>query len=315
MHGKPLAELLEPYAASMRAVNRSPFTVAINLGNLRLFLAWLERTCEVRTLDRLRELHLRAWQKSLAERWTPKGRPLKPRSVNKHIEALRSFLTFLHRHEWTVRDLTGTLQYVKVPQLLPQSVLTHAQVRRLLARIDLQLPTGYRNRAIIELMYTAGLRAREVTKLDVADLDLDNAVARIQGKGGKERMAPIGRTALRYVETYVAAVRPFARRNRAETALFLTSRGERVAYPVVLRIVHECADRAGLDVNVTPHTFRRSCTSELVKANANIYHVKELLGHATMKHLQPYIRLNIADLKKTHAKCHPRERDEIAERG
>ena len=133
---------------------------------------------------------------------------------------------------------------------------------------------------------------------------------------------PVEKTAVRFLESYIVAVRPFLVKQRQfnlrgsvilpedEQALFLTSRGTRVSYPRFLEYVHAYAKRAGIPGKVTPHTFRRSCTTELLRGGANMYHVKDLLGHESLETLTHYARLTITDLKKTHAKCHPRERDE-----
>ena len=130
----------------------------------------------------------------------------------------------------------------------------------------------------------------------------------------------IGRTALGLVESYLKGVRPFLARlspegedgpakGPEEQALFLDEGGKRLPYYTLLRIVHAAAKRAGAAANVTPHTFRRSCTTELLRGGAGMYHVKELLGHESLETLKHYAKLTIADLKATHEKCHPRERD------
>jgi site-specific recombinase XerD len=146
----------------------------------------------------------------------------------------------------------------------------------------------------------------------VTDLDLDNATAVVLGKGNKQRMVPIGKTALRLLESYLKAVRPFLLSQADERALFLNRAGQRMPYHTFRRIVHRSAEAAGLDINVTPHTFRRSCTTELIRGGANLYHVKELLGHENLGTLKHYTKLTIEDLKATHARCHPRENERPA---
>lgn len=172
------------------------------------------------------------------------------------------------------------------------------------------MPEGYRNRAMLEVLYSSGLRAAELLGLDLDDIDFDNATAIVTGKGNKQRVVPIGRTALRYLESYLKAVRPFLLRDPGERAVFLDQKGHRLRYNALAMIVRSCAIRAGLgDMHVTAHTFRRSCATELLRGGANMYHVKDLLGHATLNTLKHYAKLTITDLKKTHAKCHPRERE------
>jgi site-specific recombinase XerD len=112
---------------------------------------------------------------------------------------------------------------------------------------------------------------------------------------------------LRLLKSYLKAVRPFLLSQADEPALFLNHAGQRMPYHTFRRIVHRSAEAAGLEINVTPHTFGRSCTTELVRGGANLYHVKELLGHENLETLKHYTKLTIEDLKATHARCHPRE--------
>jgi site-specific recombinase XerD len=156
----------------------------------------------------------------------------------------------------------------------------------------------------------SGIRASELLGLDVKDVDFANGTAWVVGKGQKERMVPVGRTALGILENYVKGVRPFLLKESGEQALFLDDFGKRHPYHTLLRLVHGVARAARAPVNVTPHTFRRSCTTELLRGGAGMYHVKELLGHDSLDTLKHYAKLTISDLKKEHQRCHPRERDE-----
>jgi len=135
-------------------------------------------------------------------------------------------------------------------------------------------------------------------------------VVRVTGKGTKERVVPTGRTALRFLRGYIAGVRPGCLKDSSQTALFLNARGDRFSYRSVQHCIRRLRQKHGLEQHVTAHTFRRSCTTELIRSGANVYHVKELLGHESLRTLKPYTQLTITDLKRTHAKCHPREGDE-----
>jgi site-specific recombinase XerD len=178
----------------------------------------------------------------------------------------------------------------------------------MLRRIPTTNATGWRDRAMLEMLYSTGIRAAELLGLNVADVDFTSQTARVFGKGEKERLVPIGKTALRLVESYLRGVRPFLASDPKEPALWLDKRGKRLPYAVLLRRVHAHAQRIGLDVTVTPHTFRRSCATEMIRAGANLYHVKDLLGHETLDTLRHYVKLNVNDLRKTMARCHPREK-------
>ena len=192
--------------------------------------------------------------------------------------------------------------------MLPAGALTHAQMRKLLGRIRTDTGAGYRDRAMFETLYSTGIRAGELLGMDVPDIDIKNASALITGKGRRQRIAPVGKTALGHLKTYITAVRPFFVCNPEEPALFLNGEGRRVIYHMFRKSLKTYADAAGLE-NVTLHTFRRSFATELLRGGANMYHVKELLGHKTLNTLRHYAKLTITDLKKTHRKCHPRERD------
>jgi integrase/recombinase XerD len=133
-------------------------------------------------------------------------------------------------------------------------------------------------------------------------------VAQVFGKAKKERVAPIGKTELKTLETYVKAVRPFLLKTLETAALFIGYTGNRICYDTLREIVQFYADKAQIKENVTPHTFRRSCTTALVR-EGNLYHLKELLRHESLDTLKHYTKLTITDLKKPHAKCHPREKD------
>ena len=238
---------------------------------------------------------------------------MRTKTIRLRVAVLRSFLKYLAQQGDIRKDLPDALVSPKDEQMLPASVLTHAQVRNLMNRVGTGTSLGYRDRAILELLYTSGIRAAELLGLNVEDVDLKCATARVMGKGRKERMVPIGKTALRYLETYLVAVRPFMTRDDPhDAALFLSYQGERLTYTGLRRMVHVYADPLGFDVSVSPHTFRRTCTTELIRGGANMYHVKELLGPESLEMLKPYTKRTIQDLKKTHEKCHPRERQDLA---
>ena len=314
LHG----ELLE----HLRTVNASKRTIRNCESYVSTFLQWLDTRHGVRTPDSLRKKHIEAWQKHQSKRRTVRGLPLKISTINTYNDTVRTFLRYMIQHGYLQRGYAEILAYVKAPKLLPTSVLTHVQVRKMLSRIDTGTAAGHRDRAMLEILYSSGIRVAELLGLNLEKVDIPNATLLVHGKGNKERMVPVGKTALRFLESYIVAVRPFFVEQRSfnlrgsviapedEQALFLTSRGTRVSYPRFLEYVHAYAKRAGIPGKVTPHTFRRSCTTELLRGGANMYHVKDLLGHESLETLTHYARLTITDLKKTHAKCHPRERDE-----
>jgi integrase/recombinase XerD len=304
-----LPRLLDLHLERLRSLNFSPATIRQNRYVLKRLIHWLEAVAGVTRVDMLRKRHLRRWQEHLSKHVTTRGRPYRPRSINKHIEVARSFLQFLVAEGYIQPGLAEAIVYIKEPVVLPGSTLIHAQVRTLLDTISTDTAEGYRNRTMMEMLYSTGIRVGELLGLDMEKVDFRNRTARVIGKGRKERVVPIGQTAMHFLETYVKAVRPFMLDHRAESAVFVESGVGRMPYYTLRRIVHSSAVKAGIEINVTPHTFRRSCTTEMLRGGAGMYHVKELLGHESLETLKYYAKLTITDLKRTHAKCHPREHD------
>ena len=304
---QPMTNQLINYLNHGRSLNHSPCTLRAIHYNLTNFISWLSGH-RITTPDQLRRAHLTAWTTHLQEHRTSRGLPLKPKSINKQLDNLRGFLKHLAAEGLIPTALPKAVQTVKEPKLLPGSVMNHRQMKKLLQSIRTNQATGYRDRAMLELLYSTGIRAAELLGLDVAHLDIKNSTAMVTGKGSKQRIVPIGKTALRYTQNYLTAVRPFMQRNKTEQALFLDTNGKRLAYQALRRLIHKHAKAANIKINTTAHTFRRSCTTELLRANANMYHVKELLGHESLDTLKHYAKLTINDLRATHKKCHPRER-------
>lgn len=303
-----LTDLLEAFLLHGRSRNMSPVTLRARRYNIEAFNRWAFDH-DVYSIERFSRTLLQQWTRSLSGRRTTRGLPLKPRSINKQIESLRSFITWLVRQGYVQSHLLDGLEYIKEPQLLPTSVLTHAQMKKLLRQVPGSSSEAYRDRALLELLYSTGARISETLGLDLGDIDLQNRTALLMGKGRKQRVVPIGETALRYLASYLRAVRPYLLRDTDQQAVFLDAQGKRLPYHAFRRLVHRYAVAVGLDVNVTAHTFRRSCTTELLRSGANMYHVKELLGHENLDTLKHYAKLTITDLKATHQKCHPREQD------
>jgi len=313
---KLLRDLLDDFIDYRRGLRFSPDYLYALRRRATLFLDWLEPVHMVTTPDRIRTEHLEGYTKSLSTQCTCKGLPLKPASLNNKLYAVGALLKYLHAHGFTVRDLSAAIEPLKMPSMLPTSVLNHRKVKKMLRKIDITTSAGYMERTIIEVLYSCGIRAGELLRLRVGDVDADAGLLRVLGKGRKERMVPIGRTASRYLRTYLVAIRSLMPGSHQYDSLFLHRGGKPYTRVPLRNMIHKHAAAAGLDAEkVTPHTFRRTCTTELVRSNANLYHIKELLGHESLSTLKPYTKLTILDLQKTHAKCHPRELDEKRERG
>lgn len=303
-----LRQQLDEYLGYARSLGRSPVHLRVFRYAVLRTLRWLEERHGVTKAGQLAPHQILEWVKVVAARQTSRGVPVKQCTVAKQLEADRTYLTHLADMGLVPASIPTAVPRIKLPDFLPSSVLTHGQMIRLLERIDFTSPAGYQLRAMLEVLYSSGVRIAELLGMDLDAVDVANAMARVHGKGDKWRIVPLGRTAVRYLEGYLKGIRPLRLREPGERAIWLGRGGRRLAYHVFRRELAELVRDAGLPVVVTAHTFRRSCATELVRGGANLWHVKDLLGHENLETLKHYTRLTIVDLKKTHARCHPRER-------
>ena len=306
---KTISDIHEEFLDTMRIRNLSPRTVSEYHILNRTFFRWLENRYNINAIESLRKNHLTEYQKYMLTLKNSKGLPCKPGYLNNRIGALRCFLRHAADKGYVLPALYQQLKDMKKPRILPTSVLTHTQVRKFLRSIDTSTSEGYMIRCIIEVLYSSAIRVGELVKLSMDDLDCRNKTLKVFGKGRKERIVPVGTTALRYLETFIKAVRPFMKGSDRHRIIFLNHIGNPMRPENVQRRIAIYARKAKLEGQITPHTFRRSACTELVKANVNLYLVKELLGHESLDTLKPYTKLTINDLKKSHAKYHPREID------
>lgn len=306
---KTLSQRLDDYLAHAGTANQSPVHLR-NVGfGVRRLLRWLEESHALTTAERLTPQHLEAWVKHYSGTSTRNGMPRKPTSVSKQFQCDRVFLQWLGKTGVLPQRMYELIPKVKLPSKLPTGVLTHHQMEKFLGLVDTTTPAGLQFLAMLEFLYTSGVRADELLGLDVTSVDMANRAARILGKGSKERIVPFGETACRYLKTYLLSIRPLLLRKADEPSLWLNKSGERMPYYTFRLQLSKLSTLARFPIDVTAHVFRRTFTTELIRGGANLYHVKEILGHESLETLKPYTKLTIVDLKKTHARCHPRERD------
>ena len=225
-------------------------------------------------------------------------------SVQRKLSAVRSFLGYLLREGVIDASPATGLRQRRQARHLP-SVLSEKEVLALLSAPDPTQPIGRRDRALLELMYSAGTRAAETVGLDTPDLDLERGVARVLGKGGKERLAAVGSYATLALRAYLDDPdRPAAKQN--EGAVFLNMRGGRLSTRSLERIVERYVAEAGIRRRATPHTLRHSFATHLLDRGADLRSVQELLGHAHLVTTQIYTHVSIERLRKIYEKAHPR---------
>lgn len=193
-----------------------------------------------------------------------------------------------------------------MPRRLPSALAVH-EVDTLLSAIDTSRPLGIRDRAMLELMYSAGLRVSELTGLTLLNLLANRGWIRIVGKGSKERIVPLGKEAARWMETYINTQRPsLLKKGKATDAVFLNHRGDPISRKGIWKIVKGYAREAGIRKPVSPHTLRHSFATHLLEGGADLRVVQELLGHEDISTTEIYTHLDRTYLKEVHRTYHPR---------
>jgi integrase/recombinase XerD len=230
---------------------------------------------------------------------------LAPASIRRNVSAVRSYFRFLLGEGHVVRDPSERLETPKRWRTLPE-VLTVADIERLLAAPTLDEPLAFRDRALLELAYGAGLRVSEWITLGVRDLILEDSLVRVFGKGSKERLVPIGRTAVGAIAVYLRELRPRLEGGRGKGVLFLNARGTPMTRMGAWKILRKYVERAGLEKRVTPHTLRHSFATHLLEGGADLRAVQEMLGHADISTTQIYTHVDREYLRSVHRQYHPR---------
>jgi integrase/recombinase XerD len=232
---------------------------------------------------------------------------LAPASIRRNISAVRTYFRFLLADGVIVRDPSERLDTPKRWRTLPE-VLTVDEISRLLAAPTLDDPLAFRDRAMLELAYGAGLRVSEWITLGVRDVLLEQQLVRVFGKGSKERLVPIGRSAVGAVAVYLHELRPKLEQGGAggKGVLFLNARGIPLTRMGAWKILRRYVERAGITKHVSPHTLRHSFATHLLEGGADLRAVQEMLGHADIATTQIYTHVDREYLKQVHRQYHPR---------
>lgn len=230
---------------------------------------------------------------------------LTPATVRRQISALRTYYRFLVGEGQATRDPTERLDRPSQWRRLP-TVLSVAEAERLLAAPNTDAPLAIRDRAVLELAYATGARVSELVSLKLHDVLYEDGVARIFGKGSKQRLVPVGRRALGAVALYVREIRPRMDRGQGRGVVFLNARGTPLSRVGAWSIIKRAARQAGLTKRVTPHTLRHSFATHLLEGGADLRAVQEMLGHADLATTQLYTHVDRDYLRTVHRTYHPR---------
>ncbi|MCI1273079.1 MAG: tyrosine recombinase XerC [Clostridiaceae bacterium] len=281
--------------------NFSKYTAAAYYSDILSFLIWLDNMpCENVNFSKIRE-YIHFIQKFNYKKTT----------LARKISSIRTFYKYLTREQQVEVNPALSLNSPKKPKTLPK-FLTVDEVEKILNNVKIDTPSGFRNRAILELLWATGMRVSELSGLNFGDLDLENNEIKVFGKGAKERIILVSERAKNYLNNYITTARPLvAKGYRLEeptesTPLFINKTGYRLQPRMIRRVINDIVDAIQLPKHVSPHVFRHSFATHLIENGADLRVVQELLGHASISNTQIYTHVSTQHLKDVYNETHPR---------
>ncbi|MDR1344740.1 MAG: site-specific tyrosine recombinase XerD [Tannerellaceae bacterium] len=232
---------------------------------------------------------------------------IRPRSQARIISGIRSFYRFLLLDGYITADPTELLESPKIGLKLPE-ILSVNEINRILDSIDLSLPEGQRNRAMLEVLYSCGLRVSELTSLRYSDVYFEEGFIKVAGKGNKQRLVPISETAIHEIQNYLYDRNCLTIQKGHEDILFISRRGTALSRIMVFHIIKQQVEIVGIKKNVSPHTFRHSFATHLLEGGANLRAIQEMLGHENITTTEIYTHLDREFLRQEILEHHPRSR-------
>lgn len=227
-------------------------------------------------------------------------------SSARYFSSLKGFFLFLIKNKYILKNPIEKISSPKLSKKLP-SVLDVSEVEKILSQPDISDKLGLRDKAILELFYACGTRVSELINLKVNDLFLSDEIIRVLGKGNKERLIPIGSSAINWINEYLKLSRPLLmKKSRSENYLFLNSRSSKLSRMGIWKIIDRYVKEAGIEKEVHPHTFRHSFATHLLEGGADLRAVQEMLGHADISTTQIYTHIDRDYIKQVHKQFHPR---------
>jgi integrase/recombinase XerD len=288
-----------------RALGRSDQTVDTRARSLKRFIAW----CDERGIDHPRDVTLAVlerYQRHLFHYRKPNGEPLAFGSQQTMLVPLKSFFQWATRERHILYNPASELLLPRLPRRLPKHILSIADIEAIINQPDVGTPSGLRDRAILETFYSTGIRRSELIHLALYDVDTRGGSVTVRGgKGGRDRVVPIGARAIAWAEKYRDDVRPLLVAGRDDGFFFLTDFGEAFEKNRLGDLVKGYVERAGFDVVGSCHLFRHAMATHMLENGADIRFIQAILGHNDLETTAIYTQVSIAKLKEIHAATHP----------
>ncbi|MDD4190335.1 MAG: site-specific tyrosine recombinase XerD [Mangrovibacterium sp.] len=275
-------------------------SIAAYINDINKLMAFLDENFKKLTPEKVRINHLRGFIEYI------NGRGVSPRTQARTISGIKSFFKYLLMEGKINSDPTSLLESPKIGRKLPD-VLTMEEIDLIIDGVDLSKPEGQRNKAMLETLYSCGLRVSELVNLKVTNLFFDQGFIKVEGKAEKERLVPVSSKAIEEITKYVQGYRKSLKVGvDSENILFLNRRGKKLSRVMIFTIIKNLAEKVGLSKKISPHTFRHSFATHLISGGADLRAVQEMLGHESILTTEIYTHLDRDYLKNTITHFHPR---------
>jgi len=300
----PLQALMRDHLHALEVQNYSEFTVRGREGHIGFFLAWLEERGITEPLEVTRPV-LERYQRHLFHYRKTNGDPLSFRSQHARLVPLRMWFRWMTRQNFILHNPASELELPRLGRSLPKNIFSAVEVERIMTLCEIEEPIGLRDRALLEVLYSTGIRRLETIQLKLYDLSLDRGLILVHGKGKKDRYVPIGERAIAWLQKYVREGRPQLAVEPDDMTVFLTTQGEPFSRDHLSYAVKERVDAAKLGKTGSCHLFRHTMATLMHENGADIRHVQAMLGHEDIKTTQIYTQVAIRALQQIHAATHP----------
>ncbi|MFC1499187.1 site-specific tyrosine recombinase XerC [Verrucomicrobiota bacterium] len=303
-----MSHYLEKYLEWLKIRNSTEDALQARQSGLRVFLVWAEERSLFYPEEITRSI-LESYQRYLWHYRKSNGQPLGITTQSGRLSLIKKFFSWLCRERVLEANPASELVLPKSGKRLPDHALSIKEVEAVISIPDINDPLGIRDRAILEIFYSSALRRRELVRLKVGDLDRDRSTLHIRlGKGYKDRIVPVGRRAMIWLNKYLQDIRPLLLIDPQEQSLFLSSYGNAFNPDYLSRMIKRFIERAEVSTKGGCHLLRHTCATHMFEGGADIRAIQQLLGHSNLETTAVYTRVSIAHLQNVHAETHPAER-------
>jgi integrase/recombinase XerD len=306
-----MEELLYEFIEQGKRRKLKGSTLDDHMRTVNTFFTFLrENYPDIRDITEIQKDVVLSYEKYLASKRDGRGKIISTERRKRHLSHLKSFFLYLQKEERIYSNPAANISFPRERKRILKDVLTVDEMENLLTACSGHSMGSLRDRSILEVLYSTGVRADELCNICTADIDLDEEVLFVRrGKLGNQRVVPFGRSAGYWVKRYLEKARPLICEEDNEL-LFVSLKGKKLNPDILCRIIKKWAGIAGIGKNVTTHTFRHSCASHMLKGRADIRYVQRQLGHRSISTTEKYLKIEITDLKEVHERTHPRERED-----